>query len=94
MLLSIAMLITACARPGPQSLRVVASVPGTREITVLVATDRVPDPTDYGFSSGKSERLHDRQVTVSVPPNHKVTAIEWPAEKPDASKSFAVVKTK
>jgi esterase/lipase superfamily enzyme len=94
MLLSIAMLITACARPGPQSLRVVASVPGTREITVLVATDRVPDPNDYGFSSGKSERLHYRQVTVSVPPNHKVTAIEWPAEKPDASKSFAVVKTK
>lgn len=80
--------------PGPESLRVVASVPGTREISVLVATDRVPDPSDRGFSSGKSEGLHYRQVTVSVPPNHNVTDIEWPTEKPDASKSFAVVKTR
>lgn len=92
--LALAVSVTACARPGPQSLRVVAPAPGTKEITVLVATDRQPDPSDHGFSSGKSERLHYRQVTVSVPPNHKATQIEWPSDRPDPSRSFAVVKTR
>lgn len=31
---------------------------------------------------------------MSVPPNHKVTEIEWPRDEPDAAKSFAVVKSK
>lgn len=88
-------LLAGCARPGPGTLRVVAPAQGAKEITVLVATDRVPDPKDLGFSAGKSDRLHFRLVTVSVPPNHKVTEIEWPtADKPDASRSFAVLKTR
>ena len=95
LLLLVAVLVSACARPSAQSLSVTAGVPGTKEITVLVASDRVPDPSDQGFSSEKSERLHYRQVTVSVPPNHKVTEIEWPrGNRPDASNSFAVVKTR
>jgi esterase/lipase superfamily enzyme len=93
-LLSVAFLVTACARPGPGVLRVVQPVSNAREITVLVATDRVPDTKDPGFSAGKSDRLHYRQVTVSVPPNHKPTEIEWPTEKPDAARSFAVIKTR
>lgn len=93
-LLLVSLSISACARPGPSALRVVAPVKGANEITVLVATDRVPDPTDPGFTAGKSDRIHYRQVTVSVPPNHKVTEIEWPEGKPDPRKSFAIVKTK
>jgi len=93
-LLLIALTVAACARPGPGTLRLVAPAQGTKEISVLVATDRIPDPSDRGFSSGKSDRLHYRQVTVSVPPNHKVTEIEWPTAKPDASNSFAIVKTR
>lgn len=96
LLLSIVFSVTACARPGPETLRTVATVPvkGAREITVLVASDRVPNPGDPGFSSGKSERLHYRQVTVSVPPNHSPTNIEWPRGRPDPRTSFAVVRTR
>jgi esterase/lipase superfamily enzyme len=94
LLLAVAFFVTACARPGPEALGLVAPTQGAREITVLVATDRVPDPSNPGFSSGKSERLHYRQVTVSVPPTHKVTEIEWPDAKPNASRTFAIVRTK
>ncbi|NLR97233.1 alpha/beta fold hydrolase [Rhizobium sp. P38BS-XIX] len=31
---------------------------------------------------------------MSIPPNHKVTEIEWPGENPDPKKTFAVVKTR
>lgn len=90
----IASLLAGCARPGPETLRVVGAAKGAKEITVLVATDRMPDPTDLGFSGAKSKRLHFRQVTVSVPPNHRATEIEWSSGEPDASRSFAVLKTR
>jgi esterase/lipase superfamily enzyme len=93
-LLAAAALLAACARPGPGTLRVAMPVKGARELTVLVATDRLPDGSDKGFSAGKSDRLHYRQVIVSVPPNHKVTEIEWPEGRPDASKAFAVIGTR
>ncbi|WP_145643522.1 alpha/beta hydrolase [Neorhizobium alkalisoli] len=92
--LFVACLVTGCARPGPGTLLVVAPAKGAKEITVLVATDRDPDPKGLGFSAGKSARLHYRLVTVSVPPTHKPTDIEWPTDKPDASKSFAVIRSR
>lgn len=85
------LLLTACARPGPETLALVKPFAGAKSVTILVATNRVSaDDKVESFTAGRSDKLHYLEVTVSIPPNHKPPQIEWPNGKPDPSRSFAV----
>ncbi|AYD01916.1 alpha/beta fold hydrolase [Neorhizobium sp. NCHU2750] len=85
-------LLSACARPGPSTLAVVTPIKGATEVSLLVATDRVPDAKiDGAFTAGRSDTLRYLEVTVSVPPTHRAPNIEWPRGKPDPATSFTVV---
>jgi esterase/lipase superfamily enzyme len=84
--------LSACARPGPATLALVAPLPDAKTVSILVASNRVPAKDDFqSFTSGRSDRLHYLEVTVSIPPGHKAPNIEWPTAKPDPRTSFAVV---
>jgi esterase/lipase superfamily enzyme len=86
------LVLSACARPGPDTLALVEPPPGTKTVSILVASDRVPSEDKFrSFTSGRSGRLHYLEVTVSIPPGHKPPNIEWPRGKPDPRTSFAVV---
>ncbi|NTJ43600.1 alpha/beta fold hydrolase [Agrobacterium larrymoorei] len=61
-------------------------------VAILVATNRVPDESQDGvFTAGRGDRIRYSEVTVSIPPKHRPSKIEWPALKPDPRTSFAVV---
>ena len=84
----------ACAeRPGPEFLHSpVATVPGTRTVTIYVATTRERDPKDIrAFSSGRAAEVSYAEYTISIPPSHKPGNIEWLAHLVDPAKNFAVV---
>lgn len=92
-LLSVPLLLCACARPGPSTLQVVRPLEGAKQVLILVASDRQPANDRFGsFSAGRSETLHYREVVVSIPPGHRPAEIEWPSGSPDPAKSFAVVR--
>ncbi len=57
-----------------------------------MATDRVPDDVKVGaYTAGRGDHLRYAEVTVSIPPGHKPSKIEWPTTKPNPRNSFAVV---
>lgn len=88
-------LVSGCARPGTESIAVVAPALNAKRVSILVASGRVPDDgVSGGFTAGRSDRLHYLDVTVSIPPNHRPPSIEWPRGKPDPKTSFAVVARK
>ena len=90
--LSLAIMVSGCARPGPDVLALTDPLAGTKRVTVLVATNRVPETgTNAGFSQGKSDKLTYLKIEISIPPNHKPPSIEWAKGKPDPEKTFAVV---
>lgn len=84
-----------CApRPGPELLAPVppAAEP-TRQVELLVATNREPDAARPGnFNNARAPRLSFARYVVSVPPNHKAMAIEWSAGPVDPAKSFATLQ--
>lgn len=43
------------------------------------------------FTAGRGDRVRYSEVTISIPPTHRPSQIEWPAFKPDPRTSFAVV---
>lgn len=84
--------LTSCARPGPDTLNVVAPVHQATRVEILVATNRIPDDERKGvFTAGRSDRLTYSEVTISIPPTHRPSNIEWPVSKPDPRTSFAVI---
>ncbi|MQY46610.1 alpha/beta fold hydrolase [Rhizobiales bacterium RZME27] len=91
--LSIALLtLTSCARPGPETLTIVTPVATATAVSILVATDRVPDHSGAGaYTAGRGDTLRYAEVTVSIPPGHRPSKIEWPTSKPDPRTTFAVV---
>ncbi|HEY9057265.1 MAG TPA: alpha/beta fold hydrolase [Aurantimonas sp.] len=91
-LLLVLLVTTGCAsRPGSQVLAVVpASTAATEQVTIQVATTRERDAPNGGYSADRSPTLNFERFTVSVPPGHTVTEIEWPKGAPDPRRSFAV----
>ncbi len=84
--------LSSCARPGPQTLSIVDPVHQAKTVVILTATDRIPDDKKSGaFTSGRSDRLRYSEVTVSIPPTHRPSKIEWPVADPDPRRSFAVI---
>lgn len=84
--------LSSCARPGPETLKVVAPVNHATRVAILVATDRVPDSDKSGaYTAGRGDRLRYSEVTISIPPTHQLSKIEWPVSKPDPHTSFAVI---
>lgn len=88
----VALTLSACARPGPATLTIVAPPKGGKIVTILVASDRVPaDDPFHSFTAGRSDRLHYVEVSISIPAGHLPPKIEWPTDRPDPRHSFAVV---
>ncbi len=84
--------LSSCARPGPESLAIVTPVANATAVSILVATDRVPDHGRAGvYTAGRGDKLRYAEVTVSIPPSHRPSKIEWPTSKPDPRTTFAVV---
>ena len=91
-ILAIVATLSSCARPGPETLAVVTPVPRSHTVEILVATNRVPDAGKSGaYTAGRGDRLHYSEVTISIPPTHRPSTIEWPTATPDPKVSFAVV---
>jgi esterase/lipase superfamily enzyme len=85
--------LAACAsRPGPELLDTVAAAPNAKLVKVYsVSTrDRLKLNSNV-YGNGKSVDANYAELTVSIPPNHKSSEIEWPDKKPDPKKTFAVV---
>jgi esterase/lipase superfamily enzyme len=94
-LLAASGLLAACAtRPETGFLLPVAeTAAGATDRMLLVATTRGRDPrpgTLYGGQRGKP--LDHAAVTVSIPQNHVVGAIEWPSSPPGNPKTDFVVR--
>jgi esterase/lipase superfamily enzyme len=91
----IALAVTGCAsRPGPDVLTPINySAPGTKLVTVYVATTRERATAgENGFTSGRSSTLNLMKYTISIPPVHKQLEIEWPQnEAVNPAESFAIV---
>jgi esterase/lipase superfamily enzyme len=93
MIAAVSLELAACAsRPGPDLLKTVATQPGTKSVKVYAVTTRGRvDPKENIFNTAKSPMANYAELTISIPPNHKQSQIEWPGRKPDPRKSFAVV---
>lgn len=95
LLLSVAVIlsVSACAsRPGADVLNSV-SVTGdqTKLVTVYAATTRSRQAADKNvFTTGRSRELNFARFTMSVPPDHKDSNIEWPKGKPNPKTDFVV----
>ena len=81
-----------CApRPGPEALSMVPQgETATRHVTIRVATTRARDASTGSYSDVRAPALNYESFTISIPPTHKVTQIEWPKSKPDPQTSFTV----
>ena len=74
------LVLGACAgRPANVMLPVGGSAPGTRQVSLLVATTRRPlaDPATL-FGGDRSLTTSFVDIGVSIPPNHRVGELEWP----------------
>jgi esterase/lipase superfamily enzyme len=83
------------ARPGPELLSPVPPLAQpTRHVLLQVATNREPDAKSPGnFSNARSPRLSFARYVISVPPNHRPSAIELSAIRPvDPASSFATLE--
>jgi esterase/lipase superfamily enzyme len=90
--------LTGCgSRPSPETL---ANV-DTRDLPKL-ATEQVFAMTTRGrtkpdanmFDNSKARDASYAEFTVSIPPNHRMSEVEWPGAKADPKKTFAVVGQK
>ncbi len=86
--------LAACAsRPESGYLSPVALVaPGAVDHTIIVATTRERDPRPGTLFNGDRASASDyAEITVSVPPTHKQSEIEWPRTPPgDPNADFVV----
>lgn len=94
-----ALVLGACSTPLPPIIGIdgatitAAEVPNATRVDVFVATSRAPaDEAAQFFSGERSETLNFARVTVSIPPDHKIGAIERPKRLPvDPRKEFVVL---
>ena len=91
MVLTIFALPGCAPRPGPDVLAVVPDEsPATSFVTIDVVTNRWFDVMSRCYSALRSHNLQLERFTLSVPPNHQLTRIEWPKGNPDSAKNFVV----
>lgn len=87
-------LLAACAsRPEGGAIKVsTVTAPGATMTDLLVATTRQRDKKGVaGFNGERVDGVDFATVSLSVPPNHKTGAIEWPDPLPgDPAKSFVI----
>lgn len=88
--------LASCApRPGSEALSVVQQdESSTRQVTITAATNRARNAATGGYSDARSPTLNYETFTISIPPRHEITQIEWPESSPDPQKSFAVTERK
>ena len=86
--------LPGCAsRPGPEVLAVVPDESAAASfVTIDVVTNRRFDVTSRSYSDLRSHKLQLERFTLSVPPNHKLTRIEWSKGDPDPAKKFVVTE--
>jgi esterase/lipase superfamily enzyme len=91
--------VSVCAgcsnRPAQGVLTPTAQqVEGTARVPILVATTRKKAVDDPGsmFGGERSDTMSYAAVTVSIPPDRKVGAVQWPSSLPgDAKRDFVTV---
>ncbi len=87
--------IPGCApRPGPEALSVAQQNSTARQVSITVATTRSRDEATGNYTDARAPSLNYEAFTISIPPGHKITQIEWPKGKPDPRTSFAVMRRK
>ena len=90
----VAVSLAGCAsRPESGFLSPVAVIsPGAVDHTLLVATTRERDPRPGTlFNGDRASAIDYAEITVSVPPTHKESEIEWPKTPPgDPNADFVV----
>jgi len=95
LMLALGVLSGCGARPGPELLSPVPPLTQpTRHVLLHVATNREPDAKGPGnFSNARSPRLSFARYVISVPPDHRPSAIELSATRPvDPASSFATLE--
>lgn len=82
-----------CApRPGPEALSLAPQgETAIRQVAITVATTRARDASTGTYTNARAPTLNFEAFTISIPPTHKVTQIEWPTSKPNTQTSFAVL---
>ncbi|MGV8935559.1 MAG: alpha/beta hydrolase [Allorhizobium sp.] len=91
--LSLSVLVGCAGRPGPSTLDTVqlnGVQPSKRVAVYAVTTRKRVAPGVNRFDAGKSLAPNYAKFTVSIPPAHQVSKIEWPSGKPDPAKDFVV----
>lgn len=93
---AMSLLLASCAgRPGPETLASVTAEdfkPTKVESVLTVTTRNRAEPGKNVFTAEKSSVSNYARFDISIPPNHKPTAIEWPkGSKVDPRTDFAVL---
>lgn len=90
--LSLAVVSGCASRPTAAVLQPVNLTEPTREqVTLLSATNRIRDGEGYGTDRGA---VAFETYTVSIPPTHRLTQIEYPKAKPDPRRDMVVTARK
>ena len=63
-----------------------------KRVVLLTATNRNALGPSKGYGVNWSETVAYQSYEMSVPPAHKVSAIEYPTDRPDPQKQFVVTK--
>ena len=84
-------LLASCAsRPSAAVLQPVTTTQASeREIVLLSATNRRPNPT-HGYDTVRSATISYQRYTVSIPQTHKSPEIEYPGSRPDSKHDMLV----
>lgn len=87
------MLAGCGTRPGPEVLETVMTLPDNAEqvkVYAVTTRNRVK-PDSNVFDAGKAVAANYAEFTVSIPPGHATSQIEWPkGKKANPAKDFAV----
>jgi esterase/lipase superfamily enzyme len=90
---ALCLIVAACAaRPDSAVLDPVAiAAPGATSAQIFVATSRArAEPGRNVFTAGRAQALNFAAFTISVPPTHAASNIEWPTTTPaDPRTAFA-----
>jgi esterase/lipase superfamily enzyme len=89
----LSMLAGCAGRPTAQVLEPAkVGTPAGKQITLLAVTNRTRQGPAKGFGSEWAGSLTYESFNISVPPEHKISAIEYPTAKPDVQRQFVVTK--
>lgn len=94
LLIALSAALSACtSRPGPEVLETVTVLPddASRVTIYAVTTRNRVSPASNTFDNGKATASNYAAMTISIPPDHKPSQIEWPkGKRVNPKKDFAV----